>query len=127
MTPQARDIVREVAAQYGVDEARILGKCRKEKVFRARIEIAKRLDARGYSTPRIGAILNKDHTTILFYLGRISGQKPTPPKKPKWRKPHVRHLYFVRPRPLPEKRKFYLIPYVGAYMPEYEWKERPHG
>jgi hypothetical protein len=75
----------------------------------------------GYSTGRIGAILNKDHTTIVFYLGR--GKKK--PNKLRWHAPKIRHLYFLKPKPLPEKRKFYLIPYAGAYMPEYDWKERP--
>ena len=121
MTPQARAVIREIAALRGIDPGRIIGYSRKEKIFRARIEVARALDARGYSTPRIGAILNKDHSTIVFYLGR-GKKKPT---KPRWRTPKVRHVCFLKPKPPPAKRKFYLVPYAGAYWPEYDWKERP--
>ena len=121
MTPQARAIIREIAALRHVDPYKIIGQSRSEKVFRARIEVTRALDARGYSTQRIGAMLNKDHSTIVFYLGR--GKKK--PSKPIWRTPKVRHLCFVKPKPLPEKRRYYLVPYAGAYWPEYDWKERP--
>ena len=121
MTPQARAIIREIAALRGVDPYKIIGHSRKEKLFRARIEVARALDARGYSTPQIGMILGKDHSTIVFYLGR--GQKK--PSKQRWRAPKVRHVRFLKPKPPPAKRKFYLVPYAGAYCPEYDWKERP--
>ena len=121
MTPQARAIIREVAALRGVDPYKIIGHCRRDKMVRARIEVARLLDACGYSTPRIGAILNKDHSTIVFYLGR-GKKKPT---KPRWRAPKVRHVCFLKSKPPPAKRRFYLVPYAGAYWPEYDWKERP--
>jgi hypothetical protein len=121
MTPWARQVIFEVAELRGVDPKKIVGQCRHKKVFRARMEVARRLSARGYSTSRIGAILDKNHTTIVFYLGR--GKKQ--PSKPLWRTPKIRHLCFVKPRPVPAKRKFYLAPYAGAYWPEYDWKERP--
>jgi len=120
MTPQARAIIFEIAERRRVDPAKIIGGCRSEKVFRARIEVARALDARGYSTSRIGAILRKDHSTIVFYLGR--GKKQ--PTKPTWRAPRVRHVCFLKPKPPPAKRKFYLVPYAGAYWPEYDWKQR---
>lgn len=121
MTPQARQIISMVAAWRGVDPRKIVGPCRNRRVVLARMEIARQLDARGYSTSRIGAILNKDHTTIVFYLGR--GKKK--PAKPRWRKPRIRHLCFIKAKPPPKMRKFYLVPYAGAYWPEYDWKERP--
>lgn len=122
MTPGARSIVDEVAAHYGLDPGLLISPCRVERVFRARIEVAKRLRAIGYSMPRIGKVLNKDHTSIVYYLGR--GKKK--PKPPKWRAPRVRHLSFNKQmrKPPRTQRRYYLRPYAGAYWPEYEWKER---
>lgn len=134
MTPQARQIIREIAKEHGVDPARITGRCRVQRVFRARVEVAKRLRERGYSTTRIGAILNLDHTTIVFYLG--SGKrKPSPlrvrPVKPparrRWHKPWIAHLKCkgchrcIRAGCWPRR---WLVPYAGADMTDYHWKER---
>lgn len=126
MTPRARTIIREVAELRGVDPALIVQPCRVSKVYRARMEVAQRLAAEcGYSTPAIGRILNHDHTTILFYLGRFK-KKPGPeritkPRKRVWKMPRVRHLRWVK-RPT----RLFLVPYAGADMTDYHWKERPH-
>jgi hypothetical protein len=120
MTPQAREIIREVGALRGLNPLAIIGKSRNKRLMFARVEIAKRLVARGYTTTRIGAVLNRDHTTIVFYLER--GCKR--PSKPKWHPPRISHLRSMKRKPLPENRKHYLTPYAGAYMPDYEWKVR---
>lgn len=119
--PQARAIILDVAARRGIDPLLIVNPCRRPRVFHARAEVAKALDSRGYSSPRIGSILNHDHSTILFYLGR--GKKspsaeppPKPPKKRRWKSPRVRHLRWL-PR-------ICLKPYAGADMTEYVWKRR---
>ena len=121
MPQAARDIIMEIAELRGVDPHLIVSRCRKNKVFRARVEVAKRLDARGYSSPRIGQILNHDHTTIVFYLGR--GKKK--PSRPIWRAPRVRHVRFIKAPPPPKPIRCYLKPYAGADMTEYQWMERP--
>lgn len=122
MTPQARAIIKEIAELRGIDPLLIVGRCRKVKVFRARVEVAKRLRARGYSSPRIGEMLNKDHSTVLYYLGH-GDYKAT---LPRWHAPKVRHLRWLAPtRPTPSRCRRYLIPYVGADS-SYVWKERPH-
>jgi hypothetical protein len=121
VTPQALTIIKEIAALRGVDPRDITRPCRRKKVFRARIEVAKLLDARGYSTTRIGHILRHDHTTIVFYLGR--GKKQ--PSVPVWRKPKIRTLrVIVPPKPAPQVRQLYLKPYAGADMREYCWQRR---
>lgn len=117
MTPQARQIIREVAADRGLHPLQIVSKSRIRKVFRARIEVAKRLHARGYSSPRIGAILGHDHTTIVYYLGRARRRpKPEPPRT--WRKPHIKFLALVprlKPaKPVQIRKRDGLIPYAGA-------------
>lgn len=123
MSFRVRALVEEVCADRGVDPLKIVGRCRVQKVFRARTEIARRLNASGYSTVRIGMILNCDHSTIVFYLGR--GKKK--PSTPIWRAPVVKHVRFIKQRkpPRPKQIKFYLQPYAGADMTEYHWQERP--
>jgi hypothetical protein len=128
MTPRVREIIKTVASERGVPVLSIVSHCRIGKVYRARMEVAKRLDACGYGSSQIGRLLHHDHTTILFYLGRIQKR----PAQEKWRAPRVRHLncfchrcYFpVAPPPKPAKpRKLYLTPYAGA-DDDYVWKER---
>ncbi len=122
MPPQARAIIEMVATDAGIDPRLIVTRCRKKKIFHARVEVARRLAERGYSTPRIGRILNHDHSTIVFYLGR--GKKK--PSRPVWKAPTVRHVRFIKPpKPPRAKLKFYLKPYAGADWREYQWKERP--
>jgi len=134
VTPYAHSIIKRVAGVHGVDPADITRPNRTQKVFRARVVVAKMLDRRGFSSPQIGAMLNHDHTTILFYLGR-SGKRPSrprPPRPPKprakkrWGKPRIAHLKCKGCRlcvTAPVRRGF-LIPYAGADMTEYQWKPR---
>lgn len=42
----------------------------------ARVEIAKALDAAGWTSTMIGRALHRDHTTVLLYLGRLKKRKP---------------------------------------------------
>jgi hypothetical protein len=107
-------IICEVALKHGVGSTEVTSQCRSDRVVRARIEIAHELSALGFSPSRIGMMLNKDRSTIVFYLGRT---KREPSIKLQRRPPKVRVV----------KRKRYLIPYAGAYWPEYDWKERPCG
>ena len=96
MPPRAKGIIMDFAERRGVAVSDLAGRCRKKKVFRARMEVAKALDACGYSSLQIGRFLNHDHTTIVYYLGR--GKKKA--SQPKWRAPKVRHVRFIRiPRP----------------------------
>jgi hypothetical protein len=130
MTPQAREIIREVAARRGIDPELITRPGRAKKVFKARAEVAQRLHERGYSACRIGRLLHHDHTTILYYLGRGKFRKVLDLRqpwhkprvrdlRPRWKKPHVETLRRLHPS------KLYLIPYAGADMTEYEWRPRP--
>lgn len=122
---QVREIIETVAARAGVPVSLVLGKTRHLAAVYLRIEIAKQLSALGFSTPQIGKWLNKDHTSVLYYLGR--GQKKVNP--PRWRAPRIRHLNcqchpWSRPDvPRRKPLKAYLIPYAGADR-HYVWKER---
>lgn len=125
MTPAADTIINEVATKHGVDRDLLVRRCRIRKVFRARVEAAQRLSVElKYSTPQIGRLLGHDHTTIVFYLGRLERKPsepkpPRPPKKRRWKPPQVRHIRWV------DKPKHFLKPYAGADMTDYQWIERP--
>ncbi len=123
MTPQARAIIKEIAELRGLEPREILGRSRFQNVVRARVEVAKRLDERGYSSPQIGKILNRDHTTVLYYIGR--GRRHIKP--PRWRAPKVRHLKFIRvPKPpKPERPK--AIRYAGYDHTESKMRKFDHG
>lgn len=133
-TPYARSVIKRVAGMHKVDPALLTSRCRVQKVFRARVVVAKLLDRRGYSSPQIGAALNCDHTTIIFYLGRgkkkpSAPRPPRPPKqkaRPRWRRPYIAHLKCKGCRLCVTKsiRRGFLIPYAGADWTEYQWKPR---
>ncbi len=121
MTPYARTVINQVAALRGVDPHDITRPNRTKKVYRARVEVAKLLYERGYSTPRIGTILNHDHTTIVFYLGR--GKKK--PAQPVWRTPRIKTLYLIKKtkqKPSPQRR---LIRFAGFDPTDLQWITRP--
>lgn len=61
------DII-EVAAKRNLKIKDILSKSRKRKLFYARMEIAQRLRDKGYIIEDIASILNRDHSTIVYYL-----------------------------------------------------------
>lgn len=125
MKRQVHQMIIEVADRRHVDPALIVAKCRSEKVFRARAEVAKLLHAHGYSSCRIGRMLNHDHSTILYYLGHAKKRpKPEIDPRPRWRRPRVRHLAWLAKPRRPKKPELYLVPYAGADMIDYQWKER---
>jgi hypothetical protein len=134
MTPQMAAIIEDVARECGVDQSLILKrKVRKNatgQVLFARVQVAKRMRAAGYSMIQIGDALFRDHSTIVYYLHRYK------PRKPAWHKPVIYHLRchgcglctFRTPEPPPPPpipRNRFLIPYAGAdFHGEYRWKER---
>jgi hypothetical protein len=119
MPPRARGIIEEIAAQRGLDPRQIVTPGRKQKVHRARAEVAILLSQCGFSSPQIGRMINHDHTTVLYYLGR--GKKRMRP--PVWKTPKVRTLQVIRPDKPPKPTRKYLTPYAGADWREYQWKE----
>lgn len=124
MSPVTYEIVSDVSARYGLSIELIVGRCRAHSLLLARIEIAKRLRERGYKKAQIGRVLNRDPSTVVFYIG--SGKRK--PAKRRWRAPRVRHLHWTRSEPPPAAvkamRQRFLIPYAGADMTEYVWRRR---
>lgn len=68
-TPDTRQksaaIIATVASECGILPPDILGSSRKPHIAHPRQEVMRRLRELGYSYPRIGRILARDHTTVL--------------------------------------------------------------
>lgn len=125
MSPLTYEIVSDVSARYGLSIGLIVGPSRAYRLVLARVEIAQRLHARGYTNAQIARVLHRDRTTVVYYLG---GNKNRSPPKPRWRRPRVRHLCWLKveqpPKVLKEMRRQFLVPYAGADMTEYVWRRR---
>jgi hypothetical protein len=70
ITPAAitRALIYDIAISYQSSPAELLSTRGPRRLLAARIEIAKALRARGYSCPRIAAVMNRDHSTVCYYL-----------------------------------------------------------
>ena len=64
----ADQIIREVCEKYGVTETAVKAPIRSHYLNAPRREIAVRLRELGWSAPRIGQIMHRDHTSILNWL-----------------------------------------------------------
>jgi chromosomal replication initiation ATPase DnaA len=76
MTPRARKILEEVARQFNASPEEVRGRTRKKNETCARIRIAQRLRAElGYSSGKIGQVINKNYSTVLVYLGCVTNRR----------------------------------------------------
>ena len=126
----AKRIVGEVATAERVPVDKLLGNQRLPRLIRARVLVARHLAEAGYKRSWIAEALNKDQSTIYYYLSMVD-------RKLSWKPPVVELLCMVVPQPVvrakkktpakakPVIRRQYLIPYVGADMTQYVWKRRP--
>lgn len=73
--PQAIVQHRLQASRYSLEAVRSHEKWDRDLVALRR-ELIAQLDAAGYSPSQIGRVLNRDHTTILYQLGRRRGRGP---------------------------------------------------
>lgn len=77
MTPMERRIatlnriVSEAAADAGVSPKDILGQSRLRTVTEARKQCYRALSKEGYSSSKIGQMMGRDHTTVLYGIGRV--------------------------------------------------------
>lgn len=58
------------ASQTGLAVAELTGRGKTRKLADARSMVARHLRSLGWSTPKIGRLLNRDHTTIINLLKR---------------------------------------------------------
>ncbi len=64
------DACHEIARYYGVTWEEITGRSRKRHFTKPRCAIAVMLRGKGWSYPRIGALLHRDHTTVMHSISR---------------------------------------------------------
>jgi chromosomal replication initiation ATPase DnaA len=67
-----KDTIERVCEKHKITKAALTSKCRKTHLVTARKEVAEILEAAGYSYSDIGRALNRDHSTVLHFLGRTS-------------------------------------------------------
>ncbi len=64
-----REIIDRVAKLHDVDPDDLTGPSRMPCLCAARREVMRELRAKGWSTPRIGRLLNRDHSTVVKGIG----------------------------------------------------------
>ena len=74
--PEWRILAERIARRHGTTYRRAVAKGPKRNAtLAARVEIARALDDAGMSSTMIGRRLNRDHTTVLWYLGRLNNPR----------------------------------------------------
>jgi chromosomal replication initiation ATPase DnaA len=69
-------LVEDAAREAGVPVAVIRGPCRRRYIARPRQKAMRRAYEEGFTTTQIGVAFNRDHTTVLYAAGALSGKKP---------------------------------------------------
>jgi hypothetical protein len=67
-TELRRKIICDVALKHGVTLDDLRGRRRTSELMDARIDAATQLSVAGFPATRIGQLLRRDHTVILYYL-----------------------------------------------------------
>jgi len=68
LTADERKALGEIAVLHGFYLEQLFGKGRFAKHVEARRECFRYLNQNGWSTPEIGALFNRDHTTVAYAL-----------------------------------------------------------
>lgn len=75
MQQKSEAIIREVAMTYGVPPKLLISNHRGEDAVRARHIVMWRLrNQLGFSYPKIGRILSRDHTTVMHGVKKVQGK-----------------------------------------------------
>jgi chromosomal replication initiation ATPase DnaA len=64
-------VIENAARAWSVPVAELLGPGKRQRLCWARWSAMGALSDMGWSTPAIGRALNRDHTTVLYGLGRL--------------------------------------------------------
>jgi len=77
-TPRERNLadIGLVALRHGFTRQDILSTCKTKKLVLARQDCIAMFRSRGLSTPQIGRIMGRDHSTIIHALQKIALRKP---------------------------------------------------
>lgn len=66
----------ELCLRYGVSPTEVLSDCRKRKLLPVRVEMIHLLRERGWSFPKIGKVLGRDHSSVLHLYHTYNVGKP---------------------------------------------------
>jgi chromosomal replication initiation ATPase DnaA len=77
LTPRERNLsdIGLVALRHGFTRYDILGPCKTRQLVKARQDCIAMFRDRGMSTPQIGRIMQRDHSTIVHALQKIAQRK----------------------------------------------------
>jgi hypothetical protein len=75
-----KKIIETTAERHGLQVSEVQSSCRRRKFVKCRQEIAVKARESGYSYPRIGRALNRDHTSIMHLVRTNSSTHSTGPK-----------------------------------------------
>lgn len=77
LTPREKNLaaIGEIAESYGFTVDDMIGKRKHKMLMKARRECVAMLRAKGLSTPQIGKIMNRDHSTIVHSLQVLEALK----------------------------------------------------
>lgn len=64
----AEQVVTMITARNKITVEELVGSTQHPGCVAARREVAETLRKAGFSTPKIGTVLNRDHTTVLYLL-----------------------------------------------------------
>ena len=67
-------VIKRIEREYGITLADMQGPRRYRPIVRARWALIAALRERGWSLMRIGAFLNRDHTTVMYALRQWEGR-----------------------------------------------------
>jgi hypothetical protein len=70
------EVLREICAQERLKVADVIGPRKYDHLVEVRLKVARRLREHGWSTPRIGKLLRRDHSTIVSMLNGGKHRKP---------------------------------------------------
>lgn len=62
--------IEQTCSHHGITREELTGSSQSHTYVSVRRKIAEELTRRGWSTPRIGKLLNRDHSSIVYMLGR---------------------------------------------------------
>lgn len=71
MSPRAATYIAEAARLHGVPVSDVLSRSR-GPAYQARLRVMHALDREGWTCTQIGQALHRDHTTVLYGLGRLA-------------------------------------------------------
>lgn len=68
MTPREESlkIIKETANKYNLTSEQLIGHSRFKQLILARHEAFYLLQRKGLSTPQIGRLMNRDHSTVIY-------------------------------------------------------------